>query len=203
MIIVDDILQCSPEWFTLRAGRPSASCFDQILTPKTMKPSSQAEKYLYTLAGERLTGCKAETFKSQWMERGTELEDEARALFQLVQGVEVKQVGMIYPDEKRLYSCSPDGVLDGTGLELKCPAMHTHIGYLLSGSLPTDYICQVQGAMLITGFMYYWFMSYYPGLPPLIVRVERDDAFCARLKIELLSFCERLDEVEKRLRELA
>lgn len=202
-MITLEIEQGSVEWFDARAGRPTASCFDQIITPKTGKPSAQAQKYLYTLAGERLAGCKAETFQSDWMKRGTEIEQEARDLFQMVRDVEVKQVGLIYPDEQKLYSCSPDGILETEGLEIKCPAMHTHVGYLLAGGLPGEYISQVQGGMLITGFMAWNFMSYYPGLPPLMVKVLRDDAFCAKLKVELADFCGKLADVEAQLRKLA
>ncbi len=199
------ILECeqnSPEWFAARAGRPTASCFDQIITPKTQKPSAQAQKYLYTLAGERLAGAKAESFQSSWMERGIEVEKEARDLFQMVRDVEVKEVGLIYQDEQKLFSCSPDGLLESEGVEIKCPAMHTHVGYLLAGGLPADYIPQVQGSMLITGFMAWNFMSYYPGLPPLMVKVPIDAAFCAKLKVELLDFCEKLDATEAQLRRL-
>jgi hypothetical protein len=80
--------------------------------------------------------------------------------------------------------------------------MHTHVGYLLAGGLPADYIPQVQGSMLITGFMAWNFMSYYPGLPPLMVKVPIDAAFCAKLKVELLDFCEKLDATEAQLRRL-
>lgn len=202
-MITLDVEQNSQEWFNARAGRPTASCFDQILTPKTMKPSAQAQKYLYTLAGERLAGCKAESFQSDWMRRGLEVEEEAKALFQMIRDVELRQVGLVYPDENKLFSCSPDGLMETEGLELKCPAMHTHVGYLLAGILPSDYIPQVQGSMLITGFMRWNFMSYYPGLPPLIITVNRDDSFCAKLMVELKTFCEKLDEVEAQLRRLA
>lgn len=201
-MIILDCEQQSQEWFEARAGSPTASCFDQIITPKTGKPSAQAQKYLYTLAGERLAGTKAETFQSDWMKRGTEIEQEARDLFQMVRDVEVKQVGLIYPDERKLFSCSPDGILETEGLEIKCPAMHTHVGYLLNGGLPGEYIPQVQGSMLITGFMTWNFLSYYPGLPPLIVKVNRDDAFCAKLLVELKAFCEELDRIEAQLRKL-
>lgn len=104
-MITLDVEQNSQEWFNARAGRPTASCFDQILTPKTMKPSAQAQKYLYTLAGERLAGCKAESFQSDWMRRGLEVEEEAKALFQMIRDVELRQVGLVYPDENKLFSC--------------------------------------------------------------------------------------------------
>lgn len=200
-MITLEMEQCSPEWFAARAGIPSASCFDKIITTKG-SPSKQAQAYLYQLAGERIAGCKTDTYQNATMQRGIELEAEARQLFEMVRDVEVKQVGICYFDERKSFSCSPDGLMDLEGLEIKCPLIHTHVGYLLSGELPADYFQQVQGSMLVTGFMRWSFMSYYPGLPPLIVSVERDNAFCSKLRVELDSFCEELDKVEKRLREL-
>ncbi len=200
-MIIEEFEQYSEEWWSARAGIPTASCFGKIITPKTMKPSAQAEKYLYTLAGERITGTKTDTYQSAAMERGLVVEEEARDLFQMIMDVEVKQVGLIYPDERKLYSCSPDGLFK-IGLEIKCPIISTHVSYLLAGAIPTDYIPQVQGSMLITGFSHWWFMSYYPLLPPLILKVPRDDKFCAALYVELQDFCERLDEIEAELRRL-
>ena len=196
------IIQGSPEWFTMRAGRPTSSCFDKIITPKTMKPSSSAQNYLYTLAGERIAEINAETYQNEWMKRGSEMQGEALALFQMVKDVEVKQVGLVYPDEQKRYACSPDGLFEDSGLELKCPAMHTHISYLLGQCLPSDYIPQVQGSLLITGFQSWWFMSYYPGLPPFILKTTRNNSFISRLKALLDDFCDELDTVESRLRAL-
>jgi hypothetical protein len=193
--------QGSPEWFTARAGTPSASCFDQIITTKGA-PSKQAQKYLYQLAGERIAGVKADSYQNAAMQRGLELEAEARQLFEMVKDVEVRQVGICYFDEQKRFSCSPDGLMEMEGLEVKCPLIHTHVGYLLDGKLPTEYFCQVQGSMLVTGFEAWFFESYYPGLPPLIIRVERDYKFTAALKVALDAFCEQLDATEKRLREL-
>ncbi len=196
-----DVKQGSPEWFTARAGIPGASCFDRIVTTKG-EPSKQAKNYLYELAGERIVGAKMETYQNAAMQRGIEMEAEARALFQMIKDVEVEEVGICYPDEGKRYACSPDGLLQDAGLEIKCPLIHTHVGYLLAGTLPTDYTQQVQGSMLVTGFERWFFMSYYPGLPPLILKVNRDWKFTATLKIELEAFCEELDAVETRLREL-
>lgn len=201
-MIIETVEQGSDAWFALRAGIPTASNFGQIITPKTRKPSSQAKKYMHTLAGERITGAKAESFQSQWMERGIQVEAEARAMFSMLKDVEIEEVGLVYQDERRLWAASPDGLLNDPGLELKCPAMHTHVGYLLDGGIPRDYIPQVQGSMMITGYRSWWFYSYYPGLPPLIIRVERDDKFCATLTVLLEEFCEELDLIERKLREL-
>jgi len=200
-MIVERCMQRDDEWWRLRLGRPTASNFGKIITP-TGKPSAQAQKYCYQLAGERVAGIHQETYQSAAMERGVELEAEARSLFELVMDVEVREVGLVYANEDREYSCSPDGLLNDAGLEIKCPLIHTHVGYLLGNKVPTEYIPQIQGSMLVTGFSHYFFMSYYPGLKPLILDVRRDDEFCEALKYELDIFCDQLNSIEARLREL-
>lgn len=200
MIPINDVLQGSEEWFQLRCGIPTSSHFDKILTTKG-EPSKQAKNYLYQLAGERIAGARNETYQNAIMQRGIELEAEARALFQMING-EMKEIGICYFDEHKRYACSPDGLSSDAGLEIKCPLIHTHVSYLLNGCLPTDYIQQVQGSMLVTGFSHWWFMSYYPGLPPLIIDVKRDVKFTATLKVVLDQFCDELDATTDKLRAL-
>jgi hypothetical protein len=202
VMVIETFEQYSDEWWAARVGIPTASCFGQIITPKTMQPSKQAERYLYTLAGERIVGRKAETYQTAAMERGLLMEEKARSMLEMVLDAEISQVGLVYPDDKKRYSCSPDGMMVTAGVEIKCPNLSTHVGYLLNGNLPVEYIPQVQGSMLVTGFYHWLFCSYYPGISPLIIYVERDDKFCAKLKIELDDFCERLDEVEIKLKDM-
>ena len=66
-------IQGSPEWFQARCGIPTASGFEKILTASG-KPSKQREKYLYQLAGEKVTGKPEETYQNGAMKRGTEME---------------------------------------------------------------------------------------------------------------------------------
>jgi len=200
MKIIDTIDQLSEEWFEKRAGMPTASCFDQILTP-TGRSSAQAKKYMYQLAGERITRTKTETYQSWAMQEGIEKEKRAILLFEMQMDVEVKKVALCMDDSERI-GCSPDGLLDHSGLEVKSPLLHTHVEYRLSGKLPTIYIPQVQGSMLVTGYSHWYFMSYYPGLSPLIIDVPRDDEYCAALKVELDLFCQELDKITEKLRAL-
>ena len=200
-MIILDVPQRSDEWFKARAGIPSASEFDKILTPLG-SPSKQADKYMKHLARERLTGPSKEGYQNATMLRGIELEVEARLYFEMLYDVEIKEVGFCYSDEKKLYGCSPDGLNESFGLEIKCPEDHTHITYLFENKLPTDYIPQVQGGMLVTGFSSWYFLSYFPGLAPLIIQVLRDWDYTARLKVALDEFCIELDELTERLRKL-
>lgn len=192
--------QGSPEWHSIRAGIPTASNFDKIITTKG-EPSKQAIKYLYTWAGEKITGASSESYQSDWMVRGIELEDEARSFYEMHVGEDVKKIGFVFKDDRRRMGCSPDGLVGDEGLlELKCPAIHTHVGYLLDGKLPTDYFTQVQGQLFVTGRKWCDFVSYYPGLKPFIIRAVPDNVFITKLETVLNKFCDELDLVVEKIR---
>src|SRR5690606_16202558 len=132
--------------------------------------------------------------KSEYMERGTALEPEARAAYEMQRDVDVQVVGFIYADDRKLTGGSPDGLIgeDG-GLECKCPAIHTHIGYLLNPhALVDEYRTQVQGYLWITGRRWWDLCSYHPDLPSVIRRIERDEAFVAALDAAVNGFLDDL-----------
>tara|TARA_R100001143_G_C3338545_1_gene123036 strand:- start:452 stop:1060 length:609 start_codon:yes stop_codon:yes gene_type:complete len=185
--------QGSEEWHAARMGVPTASQFAKILA-STGKPSTRAESYRHTLLAERL-GVRAESYESDAMKRGTELEPEARETYEFITGSAVEQVGFVLRGGD-LVGCSPDGLIgDSGGLEIKCPMPATHISYLLRGKVPAKYIPQVQGCMYVCGPGRKWwdFMSYSPGLEPLIVRVERDEDYIAALDSALAGFLEQME----------
>lgn len=193
-----ELEQRSVEWFQCRRGIPTASNFDKIITSEG-RPSKQRQKYLYELVGEKLGGIVDEGYQSFAMLQGIEKEAEARALYELIHEP-VQEVGFCLSDCER-FGCSPDGLVGEHGLvEIKCPIISTHIGYLLAGEeVPTDYFQQVQGQLLVTGRKWCDFVSYYPGLKPLIVREEPHDTFQKVLKKELEMFCHELDELARKL----
>ncbi len=195
-----DCIQGSPEWFQGRLGIPTASNFDRIITP-TGKSSTQAEGYMNRLLAEWLTGKTSDIEQSEWMKRGIEMEAEARDFYAFRHDVEVKQVGLVYQDDRRLVSCSPDGLLGEGGLEVKCPAPHTHVSYLLNG-FPSDYIPQVQGSMYVTGAPWWDFISYHPDMEPVIVRVKRDDAYIKTLDGLLIKFLAEMSVRRDKLKHL-
>ena len=204
MSIILDCLQSTPEWFAARCGIATASNFDKICTPATAKASAQSEAYMYKLLAEWMTGAKAEEEPNEWMLRGIELEGQARETYQFVTDNEVVTAGFIYSNEERLIGCSPDGLIpvndgDDGGLEIKCPAPHTHVEYLLGGKIPTKYIPQVQGCMLVTGRRWWDFMSFHPEMPPLIVRVDRDDTYICKLSELLSAFNSEMQEKRAKL----
>ena len=199
-IIIDDIIQGTPEWHSACCGNVGASNIDKIITT-TGARSKQREDFMYQLAGERICGKREETFQSQAMKDGIEREAAARTLFEMIYGVEVRQVGIVYKDEWKLCHCSPDGLPENAGLEIKNPMMKTHVRYLLNKKLPTEYFGQIQMSLYVTERDLWYFMSNYEGLPPLIIECRRDEAFITKLEAELNSFNEELLQIVERLKQ--
>jgi len=193
-----DCKQQTPEWFTARCGMPTSSNFDKILTADG-KPSKQREKYLYTLAGEKVSGIKEDTYQSFAMQQGVIKEQEARDYYKMLYDVEVQEVGFCLADNG-LYGCSPDGLIgEGGGVEIKAPLIHTHVSYLINGKLLEDYYQQAQGSLFVTGRKWWDVMSYYPGLKPVIIRVTPDKAFHKALQVELELFTQELSDIVKKI----
>ena len=199
-MITTQVQQGTKEWQECRLGIPTASGFDKLITTKG-EPSKQRQKYMYQLAAERITGIKEDSYQNGAMQRGIELEAEARAMYELMTGNKVEQVGVCYSDEKKLFGCSPDGLIGKDGaVEIKCPTSAIHVGYLLEGTLPADYFQQIQGQLLVTGRKWVDFFSFYPGLKPLLIKVKPDEKFLKALRIELEVFCKELDEITEKIR---
>jgi len=191
MIIIEDIEQSSPQWLQAKLGVPSASNFSRILTSKGAISKSRAG-YIDELIAEKITGQPTYHRITDEMAEGTRRESESRRFFELIHGVEIKQAGMIYPDEERRFLASPDGLARDFGLELKNPLPKTLVGYKRRGVLPNEYVLQVQGNLLVSGFDYWWFMAYYSPDLFFEIKVGRDEALIGkygRLREALNIFC--------------
>jgi hypothetical protein len=184
MIILDHE-QGSPEWLAARLGKPSASCFSRLIT-NSGKPSSSADGYINELIAERLTGRSKPFFTTPWMERGLELEKDAREAYEFISGNDTLEVGFI-ADPTFSYGCSPDALIGSEGgLEIKCPAPDTHVGYMRDNQAGVNkYWQQIQGCMWVTGRQWWDFFAYHPEMPHVLVRVERDDEYIAKLAEEV------------------
>ena len=194
-MLVIDCEQGSDEWWQARLGIPTASEFKSILTPAKLELSTKSVAYRNKLLAEQLRGKPDESFESDWMKRGLDIETEARNYYEFLYDVEPQQVGFCLHDNKR-YGCSSDGLIgnDG-GLEIKCPSPGVHVGYMLGHKLPTLYKMQVLGSLLVTGCRWWDFLSYHPDLKHLIIRTYAKDV---KEELEILSnalgnFCDGLD----------
>lgn len=174
-----EIVQCeqnSVEWIEARLGIPTASQFSAIVARgKGGAPSKTRLTYLRKLAGERITGEPAESFRNAHMDRGHALEAEARALYEFTNGVTVRQVGFI---RNHGAGASPDGLVGDDGLlEIKTALPHILIGYIEAGKFPAEHVAQAQAQIWIAEKQWCDLLVYWPLILPFEVRAERDDAY--------------------------
>jgi len=194
--------QGGADWLLIRAGMPTASQFSKVITPAKFAVSTSVELYSSHLLAELYYGGPIDSDSSQFMERGKELEAEALAWYELGVSEEVETTGFCMSDDQR-YGCSPDALVgDEGGCEIKVPAMVTHLDYLIKDELPTKYLLQVQGSMLVTGRKWWDFVSWHPTAKPLVVRVKRDEDIILALQGGLNILCMRLDEKVEQLSEI-
>ena len=72
------------------------------------------------------------------MEQGQFLEEKAKPAFTIETGIQIENVAFITTDDG-LFGCSPDAMIAcESGVEIKCPRLETHVGYLLDGVLPSQ-----------------------------------------------------------------
>ena len=155
--------------------------------------SESFERYAYEIATEILIEGPLATVKTKAMEKGTEREQMARSAYEIETGNIVQQVGFIEYKRNRMVGASPDGlVLDDGGIEIKCPEPLKHTMTLLYG-MPKDHIAQVQAGMMVTGRMWWDFVSFCPEhkrFPFYVERVARDDLLISQMAIR----CKELEE---------
>ncbi len=204
MKIHQDVSQGSLEWLLLRAGRITASEADALVTPLgKIKDGEGVNTYLTQKLVELWTGGPLPSLQGVFdVEQGSLLEERARPAFTIHTGIEVTTAAFIESDDGRC-GCSPDAMIGETsGVEIKCPTMPIHIGYLLAGKLPKAYSVQCQFSMWVTGFHTWHFFSYNRAFPPLHLVISRDDNFQRAISAAVEDFITLLDTSMKRLEDL-
>jgi hypothetical protein len=133
------------------------------------------------------------------MERGREQEARARSLYVMTYAKDpVTQVGFLRNGRA---GASPDSLVGASGgLEIKSAVGHVQIERLKRGDCPPEHLAQVQGNLWVSEREWWDFMSYSPDLPPLIVRVPRDEAYIAQLAKAIDAFNEELDSLVNSIR---
>ena len=155
--VIYDIAQRSEEWHDLRLGVITASKASVIASN-----GKGAKTYLNELVSSKLTGYVKPFKITDSIEHGIENEDKAIDAY-MFQNDPVEKVGFVKIHD--LMGCSPDGLVNDDGLvEVKCPDSHTHIGYIISNEIPSDYIYQMLYQLFVTRRKWCDFISYDPRI---------------------------------------
>lgn len=196
-VIHTEYQQGSEAWLTARAGIPTASEFDQLITAE-LKPrawsTAMPNTYLARKLAEYWIGRPMISYKGAQTDQGNILEEQAIPWYEQEFNIDVQRVGMVTTDDGRI-GCSPDGLIgeDG-GVEIKCPEAPTHVRYLLDGVVPKDYLPQVYGNLYVTGRKWWRFVSYRRHFPKLVIKVNRDEKEMAAIEDVLEDFLSKFDQ---------
>jgi len=156
--------------------------------------TSAAKDYAFRLALERISGKPLNGGFTTWaMERGNELEPEARLLHEQRIGVMISHAGFV-KTEDGLFGASADGLIapDG-GSEYKCLVDPARMRSVIVEQDLSEFMDQMQGGMWITGRNWWHYGLYCPDLKPagkelILHHVRRDDDYIAALESDLVEF---------------
>jgi len=194
MIEVFNCEQGTPEWFECRLGIPTASMFSAVLAKGQGKTR---RTYMLKLLGERMTGELQDNYSNGHMDRGKEMEDEARDAYAFMKDVEPESVGFIRNGEK---GCSPDSLVGDGLLEIKTKLPHLQLEVLDKDALPSEHKAQVQGQIWVAEREWCDFVSYWPKLPLFIKRVYRDEDYIKTLSEEVDRFLSDMSDLEGKIK---
>ena len=200
--------QRSPEWFQERLGCVTGSVIDAVMAKPTRgkaeatsRRNLKARLIVEILGGKPVEGW---SYRSWDMERGEQLEPEARMAYELLKGVATDSVGFVPHKTIARFGASPDAYIGDDGLlEIKCPKAANHMDYLLADVLPSEYRLQVMAELACTGRKWADFVSYHPDMPPhlqlFVTRVKRDEVLIAEIEAEVVKLNAEVDEILAKL----
>ena len=179
------IIPGSPEWLKERRNYVTASMSPVIMGDS---PWQTISELYWNIVNE------VEIPTNPAMQRGIDLEPEARAIFIQETGIWVEPqwvVSTVYP----WMAASFDGLsADGkTGLEVKCPGKAGHMS-VLKKAPEAKYFAQIQHQMIVADLETWSYMSYRPEERQkwTILKVHRVPPYCNALITQTKHFWDRV-----------
>lgn len=199
-----ELIQGSNEWLAARCGLLTASEMKLIVTPTLKVASNDKERsHLYELLAQRVTHHVEPHYVGDDMLRGMEDEIEARILYAR-EYAPVQEMGFITNDKWGFtLGYSPDGLVGDDGA-IECKSrrqkfqVETIVENVAEGSIPADYVLQIQTGLLVSERAWCDFVSYSGGLPMATIRVFPIDEVQAAILNAAGAFERRLlDKMER------
>lgn len=208
--VFEDIEQGSGPWFQLRSGLLTASNFAVVgRSGKDGGVSLTRKSLLFRIAGERLTGLPAEEgFKSAAMQRGNDMEPEARAYYARTNFTPLRRVGFVkktLPNGIAIGS-SPDSLVGDAGaLEIKTMKPELMIAHMETspGAPPSEHRAQLQGTCWVCDLEWIDIILFYRGMPITPRwRIIRDDIYIKELSDAVEVFEYDLAKIVERVKKM-
>jgi hypothetical protein len=163
--MLHDVIQGSKEWFKLRELKLTASHAQEIAAC-----GKGLETYTTKIVSEYFSQAEPFSYSNEEMERGKELELEARNIYEIEKGVTVQQIGFIELSE--YIGISPDGLIaECGGVEIKVHNDKVYTELAIYNKIDTKYIWQIQMSLLVTRRVWWDFVAYNPNYKrPMLTR---------------------------------
>ena len=182
MKIHNDLEQGTEEWFKARNGKMTASNAHTISVA-----GKGLDTYIAKIVSDMFAAHKEEGYKSKEMERGSELESQAKAIYELEHSLEIENVGFI--EYSSYVGCSPDGLIgESGGIEIKCINNASYFKLLIGEEEPdSGYVWQCMMCLMITNRAWWDLVFYNPNFKKstIVFRILPDAAKINKLKIGL------------------
>ena len=165
-----DFAQHDPEWYAIKAGKWSASNAATIMGGLD---TSGLASLVQDIAWERVFGPIESGFRSEAMDRGIQLETEARRWYCQTQGTIVEEVGFVTHATLPTVGWSPDGLRGSKrAVEIKCPLHKAWMACKKAMKVPAEYRWQCRWAMWTGQLDSLDFVMYHPHPGGLVIPCE-------------------------------
>lgn len=158
MIARHDIEQHSEEWHKVRYGKIGGTLSKGLF----VKSDTLLEDVLSQICEEFDL---QENYQSYDMQRGSELEPEARQALSAYLGIKLNEVGWLQCEENEYLGISPDGITECETIsaEIKCPNAKKHLATIRANEIPSDNIHQCLHYFTVNPKLEnHYFCSYRP-----------------------------------------
>lgn len=190
-----EVEQGSYEWHKMRLGVITASKAKHVVAKAG---SATRRTYMAELVAEIMTGAPLEQISSKAIEWGRENEGPAIETYSFITGRHVERLPFIYSEDMRC-GCSPDGIDDLGGVEIKAPFNTTnHILSIVDGRVKDEYVWQIQFSLWVSGLDSWSFASYDPRMRSNnlhIIECEPSSKHQDKLSECVPEFIKELDEM--------
>jgi hypothetical protein len=157
--------QQSDAWLRNRVGRITASRIGDVCSYLKRKSgdkevgssSGTRDSYFYELVSERLTGRTKDHYNSPAMQRGNDLENDARLYYEGALRVMCQPVNFVLHPELDFTGASPDSLVGSEGVvEIKCLLPWNHIEFLDTKEIEPERFSQVGWQLACGGKQRRW-----------------------------------------------
>lgn len=207
-VIHREFAQHSDEWYAIRAGKWSASNAGTIMSKIGERGGMTLglQDLVKSVAWGRVYGPSNEPrYQSAAMERGNELEAEARDWYAFTSDALIDEVGFVEHAEIPHVGFSPDGLMaaDTAGIEIKCLLHKAWMDVKRTRQVPSEYRWQCRWAMWVGQLEALDFIAYHPQAGGIVIPCEVTDSEKQQMAERVVLLEARVDEWINILREAA